>query len=120
MREGGERTDEGTPRTKTATLRGKTFDHLFQVLVRAGSSLKSNFQSSHLTEAPIICRTHSEFYRQPSGRTLKAAISGLMGENNGPFCRRQNPSGTRRREKGRTEFVTFPIVAKRPATCKAT
>ena len=82
----------GTPRTKEVGeglgSRGKethsAFYFWWQDLVQVPNSI-----SQSLTGAPIIRRIHFEFYCQPSGAEglLKAAISDLKGENNGPFCR---------------------------------
>ena len=121
MREGKE--EEGTPRTKTTRVYAARVEKhsaiLFSSIVSAvefrGRSLSflSNFQ--YKTEAPIIRRIHLGFYCQPSfllEGLLKAALSGLMGENNGPFRRRQNPSEGEERRKNRIRDV--------PHCCKTT
>ena len=101
----------GTPRTREGRS-GFAWKHIptfyfwwQQDLVQAPNS-----HSQSLTGAPIIRRIHFEFYCQPSGAggLLKAAISGLMGENNGPFCRCE----ILRREKGKNRIRDVPRCCK--------
>ena len=105
----------GTPRTKEGLgSRGKETHSAFYFWWQQDLVQAPNSNSQPLTGAPIIRRIHFEFYCQPSGAEglLKAAISGLMGENNGPFCRCKILRGEREKGKNRIRDV--------PRCCKTT